>query len=72
MTRAAWIKWGIYASAAIAGICAAIFPVAAPILVPVATGLTGLATKTPGDPALTSDVHVKPTTLIEPAPKDTP
>ena len=57
MTKAAWFKYGIYAASVVCGICASIFPVAAPILIPVATGLAGLATRTPGSNAVPSETE---------------
>lgn len=43
-----WIRPTLYAASVVSGIFAAIFPVAAFVLVPVATGLAGLAKETPG------------------------
>jgi hypothetical protein len=43
-----WWKVVLYVGAGLSGAAAALFPVAAPILTPVATGLAGLATQTPG------------------------
>ena len=75
MTRAAWIKYGLYAASALAGIFAAIFPPAAAVLVPVSTGLAGLATRTPGSiavPSETEEVVTKPITVTKDAPKPNP
>ena len=51
MKKSRWIKWGLYAASGLTGIFALVFPVAAPVLVPVGTFLGGLATRTPGDVA---------------------
>ena len=75
MTRAAWIKYGLYAAAVLSGVFAAIFPPASFVLAPVSAGLAGLATRTPGSiavPSETEEVVTKPITVTKDAPKPNP
>jgi hypothetical protein len=46
-----WLRTLTYVAAGVCGVCAFIFPVAAPFLVPAATGLTGWASIHPSDAA---------------------
>ena len=43
------MRLGIYALAVACGVLAALLPPASPVLLPIATGLAGWATRAPGD-----------------------
>lgn len=47
-----WLKALTYVAAAAAGLVGFFVPVAAPVAIPLATGLAGLATRFPGDPSV--------------------
>ena len=48
MSKAAWIKWSLYAASGVCGILALLLPPASAPLALASTFLGGLATKTPG------------------------
>jgi hypothetical protein len=65
MSRAQWIKWGLYAASGICGLVAVIVPAAAIPLGGVATFLAGLATRTPGQGPTTSDLRANEKAVTE-------